>query len=60
MTKIIEGPKERCERCNCLFSYDKEDIEYRLLEVDGVFYHVWYVVCPSCGKYITVDCRLSR
>ena len=44
-------PKEKkmkCTSCGCVFMYDRSDIKTE--QRDGDF-----VICPTCGKFITVN-----
>lgn len=50
MIKILKpGTRDtrECERCGCLFSFDKEDIK-------GGNGYVNYVVCPQCENKVTL------
>lgn len=54
MIKIIEHgtiEKKRCEKCGCLFSYEKEDVEYNTHCDFGEFSYK-YVICPQCKEEI--------
>lgn len=54
MRIIKEGklpPKEKkmtCSECGCVFMYDRSDVKTE--QRDGDF-----VICPTCGKFITVN-----
>lgn len=54
--RIIKGgrkpPKEiemECDRCGCVFAYEKEDVQYDQYEDDR------YVLCPNCHKAFDVE-----
>jgi hypothetical protein len=52
MIKIIKQGKIRtatCPKCECVFSYEKEDIEYG----DQRDYYE-HVICPCCQNRISV------
>lgn len=66
MSKIIEFGSRTiydCENCGCRFSYEKEDIQSRPHKTpDGCAPSItklpklleYYVLCPQCGKDLTV------
>lgn len=51
--KIIKEPTQvfvvECEQCECIFSYEEEDL--------GSEYVIPFVKCPHCGKLVS---HLSR
>lgn len=52
MKKILEIGKifkARCPKCNCLFQYEKEDIQIKKLGGDA--YSI--ITCPQCDKEIS-------
>lgn len=54
MIKIIERgtiKRERCEKCGCLFSYEKEDIKHNSFRTYTDSYYD-YIICPQCKKEI--------
>lgn len=58
MKKILEVGKifkARCPKCNCLFQYEKEDIQVEKLcnNEHSV------ITCPQCGKEISTHGRLD-
>lgn len=58
MKKILEVGKifkARCPKCNCLFQYEKEDIQVEKLcnNEHSV------ITCPQCGKEISTPGRLD-
>ena len=58
MIKILEVGKifkARCPKCNCLFQYEKEDIQIK--EANGDEYSI--IECPQCGKEISTRGRLD-
>ena len=58
MKKIIEIGKifkARCPKCNCLFQYEKEDIQIKKLGGDE--YSI--ITCPQCDKEISTRGRLD-
>ena len=50
--KIIRSGKEayvaECERCGCVFSFGKEEVNYEGLQWD----ENKYLICPECGGKI--------
>lgn len=58
MKKILEIGKifkARCPKCNCLFQYEKEDIQIKKLGGDE--YSI--ITCPQCDKEISTRARLD-
>lgn len=58
MIKILEIGKifkARCPKCNCLFQYEKEDIQVKKLGNEE--YSV--IRCPQCSKEISTRGRLD-
>ena len=54
---VIDSEKEIiCNTCKCLFSYEKEDIEYKeeysYVSVDQRF--TKYVTCPLCDSEVVI------
>lgn len=44
--------EQMCERCGCVFAYNKEDVK-----VDHQYNESYYwVKCPCCDKTIVVKC----
>lgn len=44
-------PKQNtCNKCKCIFLYDKKDIKEQFYEILRVTQH--YLYCPECGKRI--------
>lgn len=41
-----------CERCGCVFAYEREDVEFDPFVSNGEYY---YVECPCCGKTIEAE-----
>lgn len=57
MIKIIKhGTRDirECDSCGCLFSFDKEDIEYKDIsnKEEGELWISERVTCPQCGEPI--------
>jgi transcription elongation factor Elf1 len=44
----FEEKRFECERCGCEFLAEESDVKYTLMGD--------YVVCPTCGQYISWDC----
>ena len=47
-TKEIE---KTCKQCGCVFAYDKKDVHCGSQYNESYF----WVICPTCGKQISVD-----
>lgn len=55
MIKIIEhGNKRRiiCNECNCIFTYEKEDV---VCKNSGPNELESYVICPDCGNHLLLQ-----
>ena len=44
----FEEKRFECEKCGCEFLAEESDVKYTLMGD--------YVVCPTCGQYISCDC----
>lgn len=63
--KIIERGTNtvKCERCGCLMEYERNDIKSKIVQVHTslIFWsltspsEVEYVVCPQCGKEVSIS-----
>jgi hypothetical protein len=59
MIKIIEEGtrhKCKCEECGCLFSYEKEDIQYQTVG----FSSFKYIKCPQCMHEIDLTKGVAK
>lgn len=60
MIKIIEKGRIvhriRCDECNCLFSFEAEDVEWeKKYDNHGSYSADWYnVTCPYCGYPVSI------
>lgn len=59
MIKIIKpGNKKKinCNACGCLFSYEKEDVEYGdIFRISPITTKGMYVTCPQCKEKIVLE-----
>ena len=66
--KIIKhgNTQKTCEKCGCIFEYDKDDIltrEARLVMFPSYIRATWIineVKCPDCGKAIEIEAHEKR
>lgn len=52
---IRHGDRRRivCPECNCIFTYQEEDVETRLVEVHCMYKRI--INCPDCSLGIEVS-----
>ena len=64
MKVISNGYKTtKCGRCGCIMEYDSNDIQSKIVTVStsALFrflkdvQKIEYIVCPQCGKEITIE-----
>ena len=47
--KPVKEIEKQCDRCGCVFAYERGDVNPTQIE-----YHCW-VYCPTCKKAINVE-----
>lgn len=68
MEIIRQGnPRTECVRCHCVMAYNSSDIQRKDVEVNitrflrmSELWRVEYVICPQCGKEITINQKCLR
>lgn len=74
MIEIIERPQHKCEKCGCVFTFEKDDFkkeerymekrEYALNRFYSLYHIFTFVECPICGLkynfYTTIDKRYDE
>lgn len=71
--RIIEKSQHRCEKCGCLYEFDKSDYQTKSYETDNKLYlPPWdvkgeylrrrtvittFVNCPECGTAYQLGCK---
>lgn len=65
MIEIIEKPQHKCEKCGCLFSFDKEDFNKqkmfkKSLDYRSLYEYITFVACPICENAFIIESKMEK